>query len=256
MLYFLIPLLSTINSLKIPFDTKYSDGTCIIIGRIKGGICVGADTRRVFHLTTNGHFIDVLKYDTVCKIRKYGNLYFSASGFDVDPSYSIAETCITNGKSIVQAAETFALAEKEARRKYLENIRVKSPLDFEHYYKELESFRAAFYGFEDSIPKIIDIEFKMISDKTKPVIVKDSTIKFLTLPDTPNFVIMGHTDTTENLLKQSKFWVGKSFQEGIKDLLLAQCVKDSIDVGAPLDILAIFGKSAYKWYEKSGKCTF
>jgi len=63
--------------------------TCTLILRTDSAIFVGSDTRR----TTWG-VNGVSKYDTVCKIKKLGDVYFSISGLNIERAYQIASRCV------------------------------------------------------------------------------------------------------------------------------------------------------------------
>jgi hypothetical protein len=230
----------------------YRGGTSIVVARGKSGICVASDSRRVFHIATNGLKFGILKYDTVCKIKQARNLFYCSAGFDVDPVDAIAENCILTSTSIKQAADLFLKKAGEYRINYLEKLRLTNRKDFEYYFENLKHFGSALFGFENGIPKIVEVTFTITSKKNEKVVVKDSTNLYLTSPTTNTFIFLGASDNNFKFAKDSIFWKTKGFQKGMEELVAIECDRDSINVGRPIDVLGILGETKYIWFKGPG----
>lgn len=236
-------------SCKNTASNLYRGGTSIVVAHSKSGICVAADTRRVYHIATNGTRFNVLKYDTVCKIKQAGSLFYCSAGFDVDPIDAIAENSILTSTSITQASNIFLMKAKEYRLNYLEKLRLTNRKDFEYYFKNLKHFGSVFFGFENSIPKIVEMTFTITSNENEKVVVKESIKRYLTSPTTNTFIFLGASNNNYIFAKDSMFWETRGFQKGMEELVSIECDKDSINVGRPIDVLGILSETKYIWFK-------
>lgn len=227
----------------------YKSGTSIVVARSQSGICVAADSRRVFHMASNGDKFGILKYDTVCKIKEVGNIFFCSAGFDVDPIDSIAENCILTTNSIELAANKFINKAKEYRLNYLEKLRLTSYKDFVYYFKYLKHFGTAFLGYEKDIPKIVHFTLTITSRENEKVVVQESIEKLLTFPTTNTFIFLGASDNSYKFAEDSIFWAKNGFQKGMEELVAIECDKDSINVGRPIDVLGILSETRHIWFK-------
>ena len=233
----------------------YTGGTCIVIARGKDGICAAADSRRVVHLSLKGEKFSVLRYDTVCKIHQVGNLFFAASGINVDAVYSIAEKCMQENNSILKAAMCFKVKCDAYQTSILENIRVNKPKDFNKLYEELDNLGCCFFGIENGKPKMVEISFGIISKRGEKIKLRDSLEYYLETSSKYEFVMMGHTDSIYKVVKDTKFWKGKNVQQGLKELISIECDRDSIAVARPITVLSILVGNKFYW-SKDSPCTF
>jgi hypothetical protein len=240
-----------IASCKSPKRNTYEKGTCIVIGRGRGGIWVAADSRRVINFAVDGKRFSVLRYDTVCKIHQCGDLFFASAGVNVVPVDSIAEKCLMENHSISDAAKDFSIKAKIYQTAYLESIRINDPKDFDHYFKDLQYVGCCFFGYENDIPKMIDVGFKIESKKNSKVVLKDSSIYYLEPPTTVNFVLMGHTDSIRKIVGTSKFWKGKKPEDGLRELVSIECDRDPVDVARPISVLSVTSSTKHTWSKDS-----
>ena len=235
-----------------------SSGTCVIIFESKNFIWVGSDTREVTTFYNHGNS-GVQKIDTVCKIRKFGDFYVSMSGTNVKPLYLAASISCTTNKRLLQIANDFAAIGYKLRKQYLDSIRSHDSIDYEFHFKELAGFESSFYGFEDNVADIINVDFTIISKENEPVKLKDSIYKGHLEWESESqlsYKVLGHSDSIIKLLNDTNWLKTKQFPNVIEELILIEASRDTLMVAKPIDLLAIINGGKYKWLKGPAKCNY
>lgn len=190
-------------------------------------------------------------YDTVCKIRKYKNIYITASGIGTEEAYKIALEACKNSNSIEEAITQFIKNDTVDRRKLL-NFLVTAPYYVSQYHS-IKTSSVVFCTFEKSVPKVIAVQIDIVSKVGEPIVLEASISRQTKLEPEQSFVLLGHYDL---IIKKTldQYFINKTTEQGIEDMILLECKKDS-DVGKPINILNIYN-DRYKWFKNPVKCAF
>jgi hypothetical protein len=224
--------------------------TCIIIVRSSQGICVGTDTR------TKTIYEGIERTDTVCKIRKFNNIYVSVSGFNTEPVYETALSCAKTQKSLEEIGKDFVSREHTLRQQYLDSLR-SDKINFVKIFNKLQKLEIAFYGVENGIPKILPVIFNLDSQSDEPIHLTDSVYtSYLQRSKETNVIAMGHCDDVRNILFDPEFWAHQKAEDGVEQLINIECRLKPQEVGKPIDVLLIYNEKEYKWVKGPARCSF
>jgi hypothetical protein len=124
--------------------------TCVLFLRTPDKIYVATDTRKAITNVIkkpNDHGI-VKSHDTICKIYKIGNIYFSMAGYDPEEIIKYAAESCKKNSTILSTSLYFRNNFKKIAEAYVNKIRL---LNYDFYLKnfyEFEYLQVLFYGFE------------------------------------------------------------------------------------------------------------
>ena len=130
--------------LFLTIEFSYSQ-TCIIVAKRHDSLFVGADTRegyKFYEYGSNKLLIDRL--DTVCKIHKFQNIYFSLAGADPENLYAqMAQSC-KNKNTLAEIADDFRKKGKSMRIKYLQGWKDTNYVEYKNRFNEFRELQAVF----------------------------------------------------------------------------------------------------------------
>jgi len=140
--------------------------TCIVIYIAENGnIYVAADSRRTF-IFNDGK--DKRKFESICKIHNVGNNYFAISGIDDGCLLKAANKALKQNSNIDAAIKSFGNTMLERYTRLMIDTKIFYPDKFKHFLKDgLAS--VSFFGFQNGVPNVIDIEFLCCLDKNGKV---------------------------------------------------------------------------------------
>lgn len=232
--------------------------TCVIVLRLQDGFVVAADSRRTRFLAptlVQGKWQNVLAFDTVCKVSKSRNIFFSNAGLDIEAAYSEAGVAINESETIYKAAENFASRRHLRLVRYIDSVRSNADL-FLQYFQRLKYFSTVFYGIEGGIPKMASVDFNLISgivDSTR-FECKIKTSEYRPGGDGMAFTI-GEHDVVDSLLKTSVFQT-LGLIEGARFVITEQQKHSPETVSGPFEIFTIRVDGTLVWHSDALGCRF
>jgi len=225
-------------------------------------MCIGADTRSAKtdkKVRPTGETYFTQRIDTVCKIFKVGNIYFSITGYDFEDVLRYASLSCEKGLTIEETAKYYQQHFKDSVKAYLTNLRSKGNEIYTRYFKELERLNVLFYGFENNLPKLGQVEFQMLNKLHENISLKDTLFRdwLVELPsDNPSFaqtMAIGYHQHIDKLINVET-WHDADLTHAISRLIGVECDSVPAYVARPIDVLMIDRNNNYKWTSNSNSC--
>jgi hypothetical protein len=218
--------------------------TCIVIVRGSNKITIGMDSRAGFAGEPG-------VYDTICKIRKYHNIYMTAAGMGTNEAYAVAMKSCKEGKNLDDIVSIFMKYDTIERMKFL-NMLSKKPF-FASEYASIKTSGIAFCSFENNVPKVIVVQISIISKVGRPIVLETQLVKEVILESTRSYALLGHYDL---ILKKEldDYFINTTTEKAVENMISLECDKDH-DVGKPINILDIYNDK-YKWVKNPVECGF
>lgn len=238
-----------ISFLLLSYQSKLQ--TVIVIERLPSEIYVATDARRVSYSKSG-----TLKYDSVCKIRNYKNIFISIAGTNSDPLYDIALKICKQESGIIKISEQFKRLGKIRYKFFLDSVLKENPTGFNKLFDHLKGVTVAFYGFENNISTVITVAFD--ATFSKGITVKETINYNIQRPSQGGETIMlGHNaHAIEELNRnQSFFRTKRSWGEALEALVEIECAADPIRVGKPINVLRVYS-GGHNWIKNPTKCNF
>ena len=142
--------------------------TCIAIYVAKdGNIYVAADSRRSFIFKSNK---DIDRAESICKIHNVGSNYFAISGFDDGALLKNATISLKQNYNIDTAIKAFGDAMVKRYKHLMDDARQFYPDKFVQFLNNGLA-NVSFFGFYDTVPNIVNIEFLCYLDENNEVVV-------------------------------------------------------------------------------------
>ncbi len=145
-----------------------SFSTCIVIYIADNKhIYVAADSRRSFIFDDSGDN----KFESVCKIHNVGNNYFAIAGIDDGRLLTEATKSLQLNADIDTAIKLFGTAMVRHYNRLMADMKVYYPDKFKHFLSDGLA-DVSFFGFQNGVPNVVDIEFTCFQGKNGIVISK------------------------------------------------------------------------------------
>lgn len=219
--------------------------TCIIVVRTRDSLFVGADTKRV-NLDSN-------KSDTICKILKSGNCYYTFTGYSFEDTLIDMNKYFDNTKCINNVTSEFLYNRYE---KLINKLNLLYETKKSFYLKNYHKFKwseAIFFGVEKNEIVTKQLIFELVSDSIQPPIIDTSRLSLDYIPGREFLVHpAGHYNSISSLLYEPNIWKN-GIKNGIEKLITIQSNNSPEYVGLPIDIILLSTKGE-KWLCPTGKC--
>jgi hypothetical protein len=238
------------------FSSPSQGQTCVIIVKTNNYIFAGADSRRPIDFVAfeKGAQRTHIKYDSVCKIRHAGNIYFSNLGYFSEEGYYLAiQSC--NGDNLVTIVRNYTKKRKEQLYKLLQKEKDLGIYEKDYTSNYMRLFSTIFYTIEKKTTKVIISEIKIISEVNEPVKLKEF-IQYDTIPDPtdmPHTMYFGHSEEAKLIIDTDKLPKNIFFGDGLKYVIEKQAEKTPQTVGKPVEVF-LMSTTGNRWVYNPLKC--
>jgi hypothetical protein len=223
--------------------TKSFSQTCVVGRVFQDSIFFGADSRTT-RFNFNGNKIDTV-LDSTCKIHIVGKFAFSNIHSFADLSFISAKNACENQNDVRDIIKKFS---KDLIRKtilLLQKYKIENPEYFKSIINDSIMCQTVFFGFQDSLPYLLDVLYKASELSSGVINIKSFTQSGI-------IFIAGETHEIDTIFQTDMIW-NNGAVSAIDRLIGIEILAHSKEVAFPIDIIKITNNGA-QWIRHKSMC--